>query len=99
MLSLWTIWTFVRSCFFKQKFLEIVFCSARDCSISIEDNGDPVPGVTNNVLNDRSLFCFLFYLKNILFIIVCFNCSRTGHIAATCPEDSRTDMRDVICYW
>ncbi|CAF4746477.1 unnamed protein product, partial [Rotaria magnacalcarata] len=57
--------------------------SARDCSISIESNGAPVPDVINGILSDR----------------ICFNCSRPGHIAAACPEISQTNMRDVICYW
>jgi hypothetical protein len=42
------------------------FCflsSARDCSISIENNGAPIPGVSNGFMNDRSLFVFLKLLS------------------------------------
>ncbi len=71
MLSLWSIWTFVKnlfSFFFKEIFLEIVF-SARKCSIVIENNGAPVPGVANGVLNDRSLFFFSLKIIEEFFIL------------------------------
>jgi hypothetical protein len=49
-------WIFIinyRRCFFSSS-------SARDCLISIENNGAPIPGVSNGVMNDRSLFLFFF---------------------------------------
>jgi hypothetical protein len=61
MLSLWTVRTFVNeifvfSFFWKEK---VIFCfcfsSARECAVSIENNGMPVPGVSNDILNDRGV--------------------------------------------
>ena len=58
MLSVWTIWTFVNEIFFFSKIEKrsfFCFSSARECGVSIENNGMPVPGVSNDILNDRGV--------------------------------------------